>query len=111
MKSRKIQSKLPKYQNSLNLLLSQNFTVSSPKLLSKITELAFETLEVANFQFTSSASNIMYSNGLSTGLVIDMGESSTSLTPIYEGFIMSHAAKRTPIGGRAVLNNLISLLA
>lgn len=36
-----------------------------------------------------------------------MGECSTTITPIVEGFIMSNAVNRSAIGGQTLLENFI----
>ena len=73
----------------------------------KLTEIVFESLNFSNFQFTVPASNILHAQGLTTGLVVDMGECSTTMTPIVDGFILSNAVKRSVLGGQALLDSLI----
>ena len=78
----------------------------------KLAELVFESLDsFAEFQFTVPASNILHAKGLTTGLVVDMGEISTTLTPIVEGFCLKNAVRRGAVpGGQALLDCLIDRL-
>ena len=45
-----------------------------------------------------------------TGLILDIGDSSTTVTPIFDGCEITHATKRSPVGGQALLELLISNL-
>jgi len=49
---------------------------------------------------SNSATCALYSLGSTTGIVIDIGEELTTITPVYEGFVMQKAVKRIPIAGR-----------
>lgn len=44
--------------------------------------------------------------GLLTGIVIDCGDGSTHISPVYEGFLLPDLTKRLDIGGRDITNYL-----
>lgn len=67
-------------------------------------------MNFAQFQFTQSPTNILRFHGLLTGLVLDIGDSSATVSPVYEGYLVEHAIKRSPIGGQALLELLITNL-
>ena len=92
------------------LLLVENLGHSKKEKHEKLASIVFESLDFAHFQFTQTPTNILRSHGLLTGLVLDIGDSSTTVSPIYEGFLVEHAVKRSPIGGQALLEMLISNL-
>lgn len=52
----------------------------------------------------------LYSNGRTTGLVVDSGDGVTHTVPVYEGFSIPHAVKKNFIAGRAITNHMVNLL-
>lgn len=44
--------------------------------------------------------------GLLTGIVIDCGDGSTHISPVYEGFLLPDLTKRLDIGGQDITNYL-----
>ena len=52
----------------------------------------------------------LYSNGRTTGLVVDSGDGVTHTVPVYEGFAIPHAVNKNFIAGRAVTKHLNTLL-
>ncbi len=45
---------------------------------------------------------VLYSGGFDTGLVIEIGESSTRIIPIYKGYKINHAIKILNMGGKVL---------
>ena len=59
-------------------------------------------------QFTLPASNILHAKGLTSGLVLDLGEISTTMTPIVDGFILTNSVKRSAsMSAQTLLDSLI----
>ena len=79
--------------------MCENFSLQQSVVKEKLAEIVFESQDFANLQFTVPASNILNARGLTSGLVVDMGECSTTLTPIVEGFILSNSVRRSVTGG------------
>lgn len=52
----------------------------------------------------------LYSNGRTTGLVVDSGDGVTHTVPTFEGFSIPHAVKKNYIAGRAITNHMENLL-
>ncbi|MBN1215204.1 MAG: actin family protein [Candidatus Lokiarchaeota archaeon] len=52
----------------------------------------------------------LYSGGFQTGLVVEIGDSSTRIIPIYEGYKLSHAIKIVNIGGRTLTKYMGDIL-
>lgn len=76
----------------------------------KTLEVFMETFNVPSFCqcFTSSLS--LYNAGLTSGIVIDSGEYSTDIIPVYECFTLTHLMHRLDIGGRQISDYLNKLL-
>ncbi|MFX0070109.1 MAG: actin, cytoplasmic 2, partial [Candidatus Hermodarchaeota archaeon] len=52
----------------------------------------------------------LYSGGFRTGLIVEIGDSSTRIVPIYEGYKLDHGIKVLNIGGRALTRYMETLL-
>lgn len=56
------------------------------------------------------AALVLYTQGVETGVVVEMGESMTHITPVYKGHAIPKADKLLSIGGRAIIQHLLKLL-
>jgi len=72
---------------------------NNKKNRSKLTELAFEKFNVPVFTVLKSPIAITYGLGRSTSLVIDIGSSKTSITPIVDGTILYKGAVHSKFAG------------
>jgi len=57
----------------------------------KMTSLMFETFQVQGLYVSIQAVLSLYSNGRTTGCVIDSGDGVTHTVPVYEGYSVPHA--------------------
>ncbi len=73
-------------------------------------KLFIEEIQVMGFYPVTDVMLTMYSGGFTTGLVIDMGASSTRIAPIYESYIINHAFQIYDIGGSHLDKFLMQLL-
>ena len=76
----------------------------------KMTSLMFETFQVQGLYVAIQAVLSLYSNGRTTGLVVDSGDGVTHTVPVYEGFSIPHAVKKNYIAGRAITNHMVDIL-
>ena len=58
----------------------------------------------------NSASLALFSSGRTTGLLVDVGEGRTTVVPVYEGFVLSHAILTQRVGGEDCTAKLASML-
>ncbi|MFX1392788.1 MAG: actin family protein [Promethearchaeota archaeon] len=80
------------------------------KDLKKIFELFLERYQCMAFYPVFDSMCVLYSGGFQTGLVVEIGDSSTRIVPIFEGYKINHAIKILDIGGRALTRYLETLM-
>ena len=76
----------------------------------KMTQLMFETFQVQGLYVAIQAVLSLYSNGRTTGMVVDSGDGVTHTIPVFEGFSIPHAVKKNFIAGRAITDHMVALL-
>jgi actin-related protein len=54
--------------------------------------------------------NALYSEALTTGMVLESGEGISTCVPIVEGFVISQGIQRLDVGGRDVNEYLMEVL-
>jgi actin-related protein len=70
----------------------------------------FEGLGVPRLQISMNALNALYSEALTSGLVLECGEGLASCVPIVDGYVQTQAVQRVDLGGRDVNEYLMLLL-
>uniref|UniRef100_A0AC35TZ93 Actin n=1 Tax=Rhabditophanes sp. KR3021 TaxID=114890 RepID=A0AC35TZ93_9BILA len=85
------------------VLMSEAPWVSKEKR-EKLTELMFEKYNVPAFFTIKSPVLAAFSNGKSTGLVVDSGASQTYAAPVYDGYCLTQAVVRSNIGGDTIVD-------
>jgi len=70
----------------------------------------FETFQVQGLYVSIQAVLSLYSNGRTTGCVVDSGDGVTHTVPVFEGYSIPHAVKKNFIAGRAITNHMVNLL-
>jgi actin beta/gamma 1 len=76
----------------------------------KALQIMMETYKVPAFYSTYPEVLSLYSAGMTTGTVIDAGETVIHILPVYECFAMTHVQSRLDIGGRHINTYLKKLL-
>ncbi|TGZ83231.1 Actin/actin-like protein [Ascodesmis nigricans] len=82
-----------------------------PKNREKTMEIAFEDFDVPAFYLAKSAVCASFASGKATCLLIDIGASNVSVTPIHDGFVLRKGVTRTPLGGDFLSNQIRTYLA
>lgn len=65
----------------------------------KLTEIMFEKYSVPAFFLVKNAVLAAFANGRATGLVVDSGATHTSAVPVQDGFVLTQAIVKSPLGG------------
>lgn len=65
----------------------------------RLTELMFEKYSVPAFFVVKNAVLAAFANGRSTALVVDSGATHTSAVPVHEGYVLTQAVVKSPLGG------------
>ncbi|GAA5996601.1 actin family protein [Rhodotorula paludigena] len=76
----------------------------------KMVELAFETWKAPAFYAVDKAVMSAFAAGKGSALIIDVGEELTTVTPVYDGFVLRKALQKQPTGGALLSEVLLSSL-
>lgn len=76
-----------------------------------LSRMFFNDFQVPALYFASGSVLALNAGGLTTGLVVDIGHSTTSVVPVYEGIIVSHACQRLPVAGYDITEQLARLVS
>mmetsp|Transcript_8173 Transcript_8173/g.10010 ORF Transcript_8173/g.10010 Transcript_8173/m.10010 type:complete len:405 (-) Transcript_8173:30-1244(-) len=105
------QLKLPSSSLDKNRIILSESPLTPTQHRNKIIETMFETYNFSHLNISLSPILTLYAQGLLTGIVIDSGEGSTTIVPVYESYVSPHLIKTIPVAGRAITNHLMKLLA
>ncbi|KAL6073084.1 actin [Balamuthia mandrillaris] len=81
------------------------------KKVEKLCELLLESYDVPAVGFRSPHMMAPLSVGRPTGLFVDCGAGRTTVTPLYENYVLEHAIRQVDLGGVDVCGYLQRLLA
>lgn len=76
----------------------------------KMTSIMFDTFNVQGLYVAIQAVLSLYSNGRTTGCVIDSGDGVTHTVPVFEGYSVPHAVFKNLVAGRAITDHMTNLL-
>merc|ERR1712002_1311217 len=76
----------------------------------KMTQIMFETFNMAACFISIQAVLSLYASGRTTGLVEDIGDGVTHVVPVYEGFALPHAIMRLDLAGRDITKYLAKIM-
>jgi centractin len=65
-------------------------------------QIFFETFNVPAMFISIQAVLALYASGRTTGVVLDVGDGVAHTVPVYEGFAIPHAIKRSDVAGRFI---------
>jgi actin-related protein 2 len=84
--------------------------LSSAKDREKLIEMMLEKYEFHAVNVSNQAMLTLYGQGLSTGVVVDIGEGVTHVVPVLDGIIPQHLVRHLNVAGRHITSYLMELL-
>ncbi|KNC48215.1 actin [Thecamonas trahens ATCC 50062] len=85
-------------------------TALDMRALTKMAQIAFETFGVPALWMIQSATLGVVAAGSVTGLAVEFGARSVTVTPVFDGYAISAATVMVPIGGDLITDHLMRLL-
>ncbi|KAJ8926897.1 hypothetical protein NQ314_020749 [Rhamnusium bicolor] len=80
------------------ILLTEPPWITPPKR-EEMAELMFEKYNVPAVYLAKNASLAAFANGRPTCLVVDSGATHTSAVPVHDGYVLTQAVVKSPVGG------------
>ena len=77
----------------------------------KMTEVMFETFKVPALLIKLQSVLALFSSGRSTGIVLNSGYETTSVTPIYDGKVVTRSLKHLEFGGKHITDYMHKMVA
>lgn len=71
-----------------------------------ILQIVMETFRMPSFYPASSSQLDLYASNVSSGIVVDAGETGTSIIPIFESYSIPYYSGKLDIGGRQITEHL-----
>jgi len=99
-----------KIQSEEQPVLITEPALNSRRNKDRTAKVLFETFNVPAVYFAVQAVLSLYSSGKTTGVVLDSGDGVTHSVPVYQGFTMPNAIRRSDVAGRDVTHYLQLLL-
>ena len=93
----------------MNVLLT-DCPLSKKEHKQELATLMFDTFKVKSFALMNSAVLSLFSTGLTTGLVADVGEGVSYTVPVFEGYALPHALYSMDVSGEHVTQKLLQEL-
>ncbi|CAG9858430.1 unnamed protein product [Phyllotreta striolata] len=76
----------------------------------KLTEIMFEKYKVPAFFLVKNAALAAFANGRATALVIDSGATHTTAVPVLDGYVITNAVVKSPLGGELLVHRAREML-
>ena len=73
-----------------------------------IAQILFEKFQIYHLIFQPQSIMTLYATSKTSGIIVNSGEMSTEIVPIYEGYIMSDCINNFPIGGSHLTKEFIN---
>ncbi|XP_072013691.1 actin, muscle-like isoform X1 [Amphiura filiformis] len=83
---------------------------ASKTCLETMAKIMFETFDVPALYLAADAAMSLLQSGRTTGIVLEAGDGSTHMVPIYEGRCLPYCLAHLPLNGRDITDNLRTLL-
>jgi actin-related protein 2 len=78
--------------------------------LKMLVDIFFVDLHFSAVTMHEQAALVLYTQGVETGIVVDIGESTANIVPVYKGHAIPKLNRSLPVGGRLISSYLLKLL-
>ena len=95
--------------SSYQILLTWPYNMTT-RDLQHLVELFLVTFGFRGLTLHKQAALVLYAQGVDSGVVVELGETTTNLIPVYQGHALSHLDRTLPLGGRTISTYLLQLL-
>ncbi|MFX0061717.1 MAG: actin, cytoplasmic 2 [Candidatus Hermodarchaeota archaeon] len=92
------------------VFLTESYPIISLRERERIAEIMFETFSVPGLYIVNQELLALYGAGQATGLVVGLGDGSTNIVPIIEGFVHAFSTRTMNATGRDITDYLGHLL-
>ena len=89
--------------SSRNVLLTE-IPFNPKENREKMTQIMFETFKVKGLYINNPAILSLYGHGNFSGIVGDLGEGITQVSPVFDGYALPHASTKLDVAGGNLLN-------
>ena len=80
------------------------------ELSERFAQACFESFDMKHFAIANQGLCALYASGRTTGLVLESGDGVTTITPVYDSFVLPVGLNRINIGGSDVTKHLKRLM-
>ena len=102
--------KLNVESNEHNVMITE--PLMNPKInREKIAQIMFEKFDVPGLFIANQCALSLFYFGKTVGYVIDSGESITQFAPVFDGYVLTHSARKINLGGKNINDYLMNILS
>lgn len=95
--------------HNYNIILTKSHNTRQSDIQSLL-DLFFFTFPFAAVTMHEQSVLVLYTQGVETGIVVELGDTMATIVPVYKGYSIPNLNKRMPVGGRSISQFLAKLL-
>ncbi len=91
------------------ILITRSYSMNDDDL-KMLVDIFLINLGFGSIAFHEQAALVLYTQGVETGVVVEIGESTTNIVPVYKGHAIPSLYRSMTVGGRSITAYLLKLL-
>ena len=91
------------------ILITRSYTMKREDL-KLVVDIFLVNLGFSAVTMHGQAALVLYTQGVETGIVVELGESAATIVPVYKGHAIPKLDRSLPVGGRSITLYLLKLL-
>lgn len=96
--------------SSHKVLLSRPHSMTKHSDMTILVDMFLVTFGFSAITMHEQAALVLYTQGIETGVVVEVGESTTQITPVYKGHAIPKINRSLKVGGRILTAHMLRLL-